>query len=65
MSELKNVEIGGRPLKCVVCDHDEFTEREALLNTAGLTLLGLDWANKPATCFVCDSCGYIHWFLLG
>ena len=31
MSELKKIEVGGRPLKCVVCRHDEFTEREALL----------------------------------
>lgn len=65
MSELKKIEVGGRPLKCVVCRHDEFTEREALLNTAGLSFLGLDWANRTATCFICDSCGYIHWFLLG
>ena len=56
--------IRGKPLRCLVCSHDRFYMREALLNTAGATFFNLDWANKPGTCFVCSECGYIHWFLL-
>ena len=33
------------------------------LNTAVATFFNFDWANKTASCFVCDGCGYIHWFL--
>jgi len=34
-----------------------------LLNTRGISFLGLDWANKVADNYVCDRCGYVHWFL--
>jgi hypothetical protein len=33
-----------------------------MLNTAGMTLLGLDWANRTAATLMCDQCGLIHWF---
>lgn len=56
--------IRGKPLRCLVCSHDLFFQREALLNTAGASFMGFDWANKSGTCFVCSECGYIHWFLL-
>jgi predicted nucleic-acid-binding Zn-ribbon protein len=64
--EPKNVNIGGPDgdeLKCVVCGHNEFLTRSAQLNTAGMSFLGLDWANESAVCNVCDRCGYIHWFV--
>ena len=54
--------IRGEPLRCVVCGGSAFAERRALLNTAGLTFLNLDWANREATCLVCDTCGFVHWF---
>ena len=38
-------------------------EGEAQLNTAVATFFNFDWANKTAQCYVCDGCGYIHWFL--
>jgi predicted nucleic-acid-binding Zn-ribbon protein len=50
-------------LKCQICGHDEFEKREAQLNTAAASFMNLDWLNKSAVCFVCDRCGYIHWFL--
>ena len=34
------------------------------LNTSMMTFFGLDWLNREATCLVCGSCGYVHWFLL-
>jgi predicted nucleic-acid-binding Zn-ribbon protein len=61
--EPKSYEVLGKVLKCQVCGHDEFSKREAQLNTAGMSFVNLDWANASAVCFVCEQCGYIHWFL--
>ncbi len=55
--------VHGKPFACTVCDHTEFSQRAAQLNTAGATLFGLDWANESARCLVCKSCGYVHWFV--
>lgn len=51
--------------KQVVCPHCggvTFGQGSALLNTSGMTLLGLDWANKEATILICSRCGRIEWF---
>ena len=58
------VTVHGNPFKCLVCQSDEFWEREAQLNTALATFFNMDWANQTATCLVCASCGYVHWFLV-
>ncbi len=55
-------EIEGKRLECTHCGHAEFHEGKAMLNTAGMTLLGLDWANQTAVTLMCDHCGLIHWF---
>ena len=57
------VQIGGRPLTCHVCGHTQFRRRKAKLNTTWMTLFDLDWLNRSADCYVCDNCGYVHWFL--
>ncbi len=61
--EPETIEVGGRQLKCLVCGYDRFNQREAQLNTAGMTFMGLDWANASGICVVCANCSYIHWFL--
>lgn len=33
------------------------------MNTKGMTFFKLDWANKEAENYICDSCGYVYWFL--
>jgi len=53
----------GLKLHCQICKGDKFWMRETLMNTVGMSLLNLDWANKAATNYVCDGCGYVHWFL--
>ena len=53
---------GGRPVFCEHCHSDVFHEGEAQLNTAGVTFLQLDWANKCATTLMCNTCGRIHWY---
>lgn len=56
------VQIKGNTLKCVICGHDKFWHRTTLMNTKGVSFLGLDWANKEADNYVCGHCGYVHWF---
>jgi len=63
VQEASKYEIMGKPLVCPVCDHDEFWTRETLMNTAGASFLGFDWANKAAKNYICDQCGYVFWFL--
>jgi transcription elongation factor Elf1 len=63
--KLKKIRIPavGKDLTCLVCGGASFLVRQSLLNTVGLTALGLDWANRTAACYVCGNCGHIHWFL--
>jgi predicted nucleic-acid-binding Zn-ribbon protein len=49
--------------KCPHCGGVEFDEGYAMLNTAGLTFLGLDWANREANLLICTNCGRVEWFL--
>lgn len=57
-----NVVIHGHALKCHHCEGHTFVESRAQLNTAGMTLLGLDFANKEAFTYACRTCGFVHWF---
>ena len=61
--EAEPVVVAGLNLHCEICKHDQFWKQEAQLNTAVATFFNFDWANKTASCYVCDGCGYIHWFL--
>ncbi len=61
--EPQAVEVAGIQLQCIICQHDRFWKREAQLNTSVATLFGFDWANESGTCYICERCGYIHWFL--
>ncbi|SCJ96697.1 Uncharacterised protein [uncultured Eubacterium sp.] len=63
-SSIRIICAGGREiqLKCPICGCEEFYDRKTLLNTAGMTYLGLDWANDEATNYVCRDCSYIFWF---
>lgn len=53
----------GRQVTCPICQHDLFWTRTTLMNTAGMTFLGLEWANKVADNYVCADCGHVLWFL--
>lgn len=61
--EVKQHVVHGKALQCMHCGHDRFWTRTTLMNTKGVSFLGLDWANKEADNYVCDLCGYVHWFL--
>ncbi len=58
-----DVTVFGVKLACLVCSHGEFNHRYVLMNTDGMTFFGLDWLNASADVYVCDACGYLHWFL--
>ncbi len=59
----KEVSIQGNILKCQICNHYRFWHRETLMNTPGMTFFGVEWANKSADNYICEHCGYVHWFL--
>lgn len=63
MAQPEPVKVAGQPLRCLICRHEQFRSRNAQLNTASATFFGVDWANASAVCYVCDGCGYVHWFL--
>ena len=56
-------EVAGYPVRCPHCGGERFVEGRAQLNTAGLTFLNLDWANRSAATLACVACGRLEWFL--
>ncbi|RFU36465.1 DNA-binding protein [Actinomadura logoneensis] len=52
----------GQVLSCTVCRNERFDRASYKLNTSGMELMNLAWANKDATCMVCSECGHILWF---
>lgn len=61
--KLESIAIKGNGLTFVICKNDNFWERKTLMNTKGVTFFNLDWANKSAQNYICDNCGYLHWYL--
>jgi hypothetical protein len=53
----------GRALRCLVYDGREFWDREAKLNSSGIELFNLAWANQSALGLLCAGCGYVHEFV--
>lgn len=51
------------PMRCEICHHDRFYQREGKIQTTAMTFFDLDWLNASANCVVCERCGYVHWFL--
>jgi len=55
--------IGQHQLKCVVCKEKQFLHRRAPLRSATAGSPATDWMTATANCYVCSSCGYMHWFM--
>lgn len=53
------VEIVGRPLRCLICQHDRFSRREIHVPAA---LLGDEFENPVVINHVCGKCGFVHRF---
>jgi predicted nucleic-acid-binding Zn-ribbon protein len=52
-----------KTITCPHCGKRKFEQGSILLNTPGMTFLGLDWANRTATTLLCTTCGQIQWFI--
>jgi hypothetical protein len=55
--------IGDAWITCGFCQGDLFRDREVKLNSSGMELLNLGWANESATGLVCWRCGYVQLFI--
>ena len=55
-------EVLGIKVKCPHCGSTFFSKRKVSLNTALLSFLGLDKANKAAVVLLCTSCGRVELF---
>jgi len=55
--------VDGRDIRCVQCGNKTFERGTAQLNTAVLTFLDLDWANRSAYILSCKKCSHTMWFL--
>src|SRR5438034_678796 len=49
--------VAGRPLRCLVCGGPEFWHREVKLNSTGMELFDLGWANQSALGLLCATRG--------
>ncbi|HEY5483724.1 MAG TPA: hypothetical protein VIK31_07930 [Propionibacteriaceae bacterium] len=61
--ESQRYSVAGVPARCSHCGGEDFETGSALLNTGGMTLLGLDWADRSANLLICLRCGHVDWFL--
>ncbi|WNF38350.1 zinc ribbon domain-containing protein [Bacillaceae bacterium IKA-2] len=52
----------GISITCMHCQYDKFEHGHAQLNTALLSFLNLDFANRTANTLTCHRCGFVHWF---
>jgi len=55
-------EVAGVRARCSHCGGEEFSIERRLLNTFGMTFLGLDFANRDAYVLTCKKCGHLEWF---
>jgi predicted nucleic-acid-binding Zn-ribbon protein len=55
----------GHAFGCLVCGGEKFRQREIKMNTTGMSLLNLDFANRSAKGVICTSCGFVHMFAGG
>ena len=56
------VDVHGRALRCLVCEHDTFFKRQAQLHGRMASLFNVEWTAPTCDCVVCSQCGYVHWF---
>jgi len=61
-SQPSNLIIQGKKIQCPICDNDQFRDKKILLNTEGMTFLGLDFLNSEATTYTCSRCSHMLYF---
>ena len=55
--------VEGKKVTCPHCGNQTFAEGTAQLHTAGMTFIGLEWAQASAYTLLCSKCGRIEWFM--
>jgi hypothetical protein len=55
--------VGATPVRCSQCGGNHFDTADALINTRGLTFVGLDFADRGANLLICTACTHVEWFL--
>ncbi len=49
-------------ITCKYCGNDIFEKSRVQLNTAGITFVDVNWADKQAFVLACSECGHMEWF---
>jgi hypothetical protein len=62
-TEPRLIEAGGKPLSCQVCGNMTFRQRDAVLHGALASFVSLEWLSPKCVCYICASCGFVHWFM--
>jgi hypothetical protein len=59
----EEVRIEGEPLRCLVCRHARFWQRNVEITPSMAELFSIEQAKATVACYICDRCGHIHWFM--
>jgi hypothetical protein len=59
----EEVRIEGTPLRCLVCRHDQFWQRNVEITPIMAELFSLEEVRTTVACYICNRCGHIHWFM--
>ncbi|WP_406082433.1 hypothetical protein OG468_35430 [Streptomyces zaomyceticus] len=62
MAKCVRAAIGETWVFCLICRNATFRKREVKLNSTGMELFDLAWANESATGLICLACGHVHLF---
>ena len=62
MKETKPVELNGKPLKCLMCESEDFKEVSVKLNKKWLTILDIEMFAKSGKAYICKQCGFLMEF---
>jgi hypothetical protein len=61
--EASEATVAGQKLECLSCGHSKFLARKFQLITKTETLLGGGALADEATCYLCERCRHVHWYL--
>ena len=58
-----SLKLCGKDFICTVCENTEFIQKRVVLTTIVENFLGMGRSKENAEVLVCNTCGYLHWFL--
>jgi DNA-directed RNA polymerase subunit RPC12/RpoP len=54
---------GGRLIRCPICGHDRFSQRQTLLSSRAAAFFNVEVFSDSADTRICEKCGHILWFM--